>query len=132
MEIISISIDRDTLDELDHIQDKLGFKSRSRLLRATINSLLNEYRVLEGMKGHCDVVFTVAHRHHEGEWLSRIMKNFEDVIRTEVHQHHAGTCLRILIACGEAERMRMLFTSLKKEKGAQSVNCSILQPAETF
>jgi metal-responsive CopG/Arc/MetJ family transcriptional regulator len=126
MEIISVSMDKETLGELDSIQEKLGFKSRSRLLRATINSLLNEYKVIEGSKGHCDAVFTVTHRHDEGTQLGKVMKRYDDIIRTEVHQHHEGMCLRVLIACGDSKKISELFSALKREKGVRAVNCSVL------
>jgi metal-responsive CopG/Arc/MetJ family transcriptional regulator len=126
MEIISVSIDKETLEEFDAIQEKLGFRSRSRLLRATMNSLLNEYKVLEGRKGHCDAVFTVTHTHTGGSGLRKVMKEHEDIIRTEVHQHHEGMCLRVLIACGDARKVGGLFSTLKKEKGVKTVNCSVL------
>lgn len=125
MEIISVSIDKGTLDELERIKGQLGFRSRSRLMRAGMESLLNEFRVLEGAKGHCDAVLTVTHR-HDGSGLGDIMGRHESIIRTEIHQHHAGTCLRILIACGEAKELRNLFLDLKKEKGVRLVSCSLL------
>lgn len=126
MEIVTISMDRKTLKELEHTQERFGFKSRSKLIRATINSLLNEYKALDALKGHSDAVFTVTYKNHEGKELAYLLERFEDVIRTEIHQHHAGTCLRILVSCGDAGRLRDLFAALKKEKGVRSVNCSIL------
>ncbi|MBU0590619.1 hypothetical protein KKF81_02530 [Candidatus Micrarchaeota archaeon] len=126
MKIISISIDNNTLDEFNKLQIMLDFKSRSKLLRATINSLINEYRVLEGMRGHCDVVFTITYRDHAGVCLAKIMKSFEDIIRTEIHQHHAGTCLRILVVCGDAKKVRDLFIVIKKQNEVRSVNCAVL------
>lgn len=126
MEIISISLDKETLNEVNRTQKRLGFKSRSRLIKATINSLLNEYKVLENLLGHCDAVFTVTYHHHEAKELIKVMKNFEDIIKTEIHQHHAGTCLRVLITCGEAHALKELFATLKREKGIRSVSCSVL------
>lgn len=126
MEIVSISLDRETLEELNKIQDKLGFKSRSKLMRATINSLLNEYKVLEGLKGHVDAVFTLTYQEIKGGDLSNQLNQFSDVIRTEIHQHHAGICLRVLIICGQAKRIRKFFSVLKTTKGVRSLNVSLL------
>ena len=126
MEIISISIDKKTLDGLNRTQEKLGFKSRSKLLRATISSLLNEYSALDRLSGHCDVVFTVTFDRHSSRGFSGLMKEFESIIRTEIHQHHAKTCLRVLIACGDARRIRDFFVALKNEREVGSVGYSIL------
>ena len=126
MEIISISIDERTLNDLNKTQEKLGFKSRSKLLRATIDSLLNEYSVLDTLSGHCDVVFTVTYDQHTSGGFGRVMKKFDGIIRTEIHQHHAETCLRVIIVCGAAKRVRDFFVALKNEKGIKSVSYSIL------
>ncbi len=126
MEIISISMDREMLNELGSIQKKLGFKSRSKLLRATLDSLLNEYNALDSRKGHCDAVFTVAHSPHGADSLSSLLTEFEDAIVTEIHQHHKNVCLRVLITCADASRVRELFSHLKRSKGVKSVQVSLL------
>ncbi len=126
MEIVSISLDEETLSELNEIQEKLGYKSRSRLMRATIDSLLNEYKVIEGVKGHVDAVFTLTYREMKEGELGGILKQFADTIRTEIHQHHAGICLRVLIICGDAKQIRELFASLKSAKGVRSLSVCLL------
>lgn len=126
MEIVSISMDEETLSELDRTKERLGFKSRSRLLRATIDSLLNEYKAIESMKGHCDAVFTITHMQHGESGLGNLLREFDDVIVTEIHQHHRSICLRILITCADANRTRELFSHLKREKDVRSVKISVL------
>ncbi|MBD3398016.1 ribbon-helix-helix protein, CopG family [Candidatus Micrarchaeota archaeon] len=126
MEIISVSMDKDQLEELNKIQQKLGFRSRSRLFRATIDSMLNEYNMLESRRGHTDAVFTVTHASHGTDSLGRLLEEFEDVITTEVHQHHNNICLRVLISCGDAKRIKELFSHLKRNKGMRSVQVSVL------
>jgi metal-responsive CopG/Arc/MetJ family transcriptional regulator len=126
MEIISISMDKETLAELDTVQGRLGFKSRSKLLRATLASLLNEYKLLESMRGHVDAVFMVTYRSSEKHGVSDLLHEFEDSIKTVVHQHHVGICLEVLIVCADARRIRELFAILKRAKGVRSVSCSVL------
>jgi metal-responsive CopG/Arc/MetJ family transcriptional regulator len=126
MEIISMSLDKETVTKLDAMQKKLGFRSRSKLMRATIDSLLNEYKVLEELKGHCDAVFNVTYNYKKKDELSHLLKEFEDIIRTEIHQSHAGMHLRVLIICGNAERIRELFSKLKAGKMVRSLNVNPL------
>ncbi|MEW6723042.1 MAG: ribbon-helix-helix protein, CopG family [Candidatus Micrarchaeota archaeon] len=126
MEIISISLDKETLTELDRIQESLGFKSRSKLLRATLSSLMNEYRLMEQMKGHVDSVFLITYKSSEKHRVSDLTHGFEDCIKTSVHQHHAGICLEVLILCADASRIRELFSLLKRDKGVRSVSFSAL------
>ena len=126
MEIISVSMDKEQLADLDKLQKKLGFSSRSRLLRATVDSLLNEYDLLDSRRGHTDAVFTVTHSQIGSDSFSQTLAEFEDVINTEVHQHHKNICLRVLITCGDAGRIRELFSHLKRKKGVGSVQVSVL------
>ena len=126
MEIISVSMDKKHLEDLDLIQKKLGFASRSRLLRATIDSMLNEYDVLDSRRGHTDAVFTVTHLSGGTDSLSRLLNDFEEVITTEIHQHHKDICLRVLITCGDASKIKELFSHLKRKKGIRSVQVLVL------
>ncbi len=126
MEIISMSLDDEILADLNSIQKKLGFKSRSKLLSATIQSLLNEYKVMETLSGHIDAVFMLTYRESEKHNISDVLHGFEDCIKTEVHQHHVGICMEVLIVCADAKRQRELFGLLKKQKGVRSVTCSVL------
>jgi metal-responsive CopG/Arc/MetJ family transcriptional regulator len=126
MEIISMSLDRETVGKLNAIQKKLGFRSRSKLMRATIDSLLNEYKVMEELAGHCDAVFTVTYNYGKKDALGHLLAQFEDVIRTEMHQHHEGVHLRVLIICGQAKRIRELFAALKTGKMVRSLSVSLL------
>lgn len=126
MEIISISLDKKTLQELDDVQRTLGFKSRSKLLRGAIDSLTNEYRLIESLKGHVDGVFMVTYRSTHKHHVSDLLHGFDDCIKTVVHQHHVGICLEVLIFCADAGRVRELFKTLKQDKGVRSVSCSVL------
>ncbi len=126
MEIISISIDQDTLTELDRIQEKLCFKSRSKLLRATINSLLNEYKLIDNLNGHSDSVITLTYDESNKNRVSAITHSFHDAVKTTVHQHHQGVCIDILMVCCDAAVTKKLFSELKKDKGVRSIHCSVL------
>jgi metal-responsive CopG/Arc/MetJ family transcriptional regulator len=126
MEIISASLDRETLGELEGARNRLGFGSRSALLRAAVHSLLNEYRLLESRRGHTDAVFTLTYLEGDKDHVSDVLHRFEDCIGTTVHQHHRGICLEILIVCADAARQRELFGMLKKAKGLRSISVSVL------
>ena len=126
MEIISISVDDKTLEDLNKMQKLLGFKSRSKLLRSTLNSLVSEYKMVEGLKGHIDAVYLLTYTETEKHRISDMLHKFDDSIKTLIHQHHLGVCLEILIVCAEAEKIRNLFSILKRDKGVKSVSCSVL------
>jgi metal-responsive CopG/Arc/MetJ family transcriptional regulator len=126
MEIVSISLDKKTLDELNTLQEKLDYKSRSKLILASLDSFMNEYKILDSAKGHIDSVFTLTYTHKSDLELNKLFRKYEGIIRTEIHQHHAGICLRVLILCGDAKQVKEFFSKLKIQKGVRSINVSIL------
>jgi metal-responsive CopG/Arc/MetJ family transcriptional regulator len=126
LEIISVSIDPETLKELNKIQANLGFKSRSKMIRATIDSLMNEFQVIDSLKGKHEVVLIVTYREHERDHVSAILHKFEDSIKTTIHQHRSTLCLDIINVNADATRIRELFSVLKRNKCVKSMNFTLL------
>jgi metal-responsive CopG/Arc/MetJ family transcriptional regulator len=126
LEIISISLDEETLKELNGIQHNLGFKSRSKMIRATIDSLMNEFRIIDSIKGRHEVVLIVTYRTHEKYHVSEILHKFEDSIKTTIHQHHSTLCLDIINVDADANRIREIFGALKRNKYVKSINFTLL------
>ena len=116
MEIISISLDWETLSELDEIQKSLGFKSRSKMLRSTIDLLLSEYSVIEKLKGRHEVVFVMTYPENERNHVASILHAFKAEIKVTVHQHHGDLGLDMLNIEADAEVIRKLFGALKNSK----------------
>ncbi len=126
MEIISMSMDSESVKEMENMMALTGIKSRSRLLRMGLASLLNEYKIIEKMKGQQTVVFMVTHVGERQADMNKIMHRFGHIIRTNMHQHSERGCLDILIAEGNAEEIREMFASIKNMKGVGNAFCSVI------
>lgn len=126
MEILSISLDKETLNELNGMQRNLGFKSRSKMIRATIDSLMNEFRIVDSLRGRHEAVLIVTYREHDGEHVSGILHKFEGAIKTTIHQHSSSLCLDIVNVDSDASRIRELFSALKRSKCVKSMNFTLL------
>ncbi len=125
-EVLSLSLSPDQRMELFAMQEKLGFKNRSKLLRAGLESLLNEYRLLEKLQGVHKVVFVVAHEEEHEASLGKIIHEFEETVNTTIHQKSEKLCVEIITAEGPATRLKPLFSSLKKAKGVRQVQAFVL------
>jgi len=124
--ILSISLSSDELDSLSAMQEKLGFSNRSKLLRAGLQSLLAEYRLLDELSGRHKVVFVVSHaKDHEAD-LGELLHEFEDSVSTSLHQQSHARCVEVVMAEGDARRLRELFSRFKSQKGVQQVHAFIL------
>ena len=126
MEILSISIDKVDLKQLEEAQKRLGFKSRSKMLRSAMLSLLHDYGKLESLKGNVESVFVLTYKEHEKNGVSDLLHNFKDAVKTELHQHHSGTCVDVLGINTTAKKTRELFGMLKQNKCVHSITYSII------
>ena len=126
MEILSISIDKKSLGQIEQVQKRLGFKSRSKMLRTAILSMLSDYEGLEALKGDVECVFVITYKESEKNHVSDVLHKFEDTIRTELHQHRSGTCIDILDISTGAQRIREFYNILKKKKCIYSVTYTVI------
>lgn len=85
MEILSISIDDETLKQVKEIQRNLGFKSRSKMLRSAISGMLKDYEVLDKLKGRVDAVFVLTYNESKKNNVFDIIHRFENEIKSELH-----------------------------------------------
>ncbi len=131
MEILSISIDKEALAQLNAIQKKLGFKSRSKMLRSAVFNMLKDYEALDSLKGEVESVFVLTYRESEKNHVSDNLHKFEEFIKTELHQHNKGVCIDILSVHTDAENTRRMFGVLKKNKCISSVTCSVIGSARS-
>jgi metal-responsive CopG/Arc/MetJ family transcriptional regulator len=126
LEILSISMDKDDLMQLEKAQKRLGFKSRSKMLRSAVLSLLNDYEKLDSLSGNVESVFVLAYSESEKNRVSDLLHGFKDAIATETHHHHPGTCIDVLSIHTTAKKTRELFGLLKQSKCVHSVTYAIV------
>ncbi len=125
-EVLSISLSSEELASLSAMQEKLGFSNRSKLLRAGLQSLLAEYRLLDQLQGRHKVVFVVSHGKEHEDGLGELMHEFEDSVSTSLHQQSHHRCVEVVMAEGDAKRLRELFSRFKSQKGVQQAHAFIL------
>jgi metal-responsive CopG/Arc/MetJ family transcriptional regulator len=126
LEILSISIDDETLERLNEIQKLLGFKSRSKMLRNAILGMAKEYEALDTLKGNVESVFILTYAESKKNSISDILHRFDDAIKTELHQHNSGTCIDVLNINTKAKTTREIFSLLKRSKSIYSVTYVII------
>ncbi|MDE1865437.1 MAG: ribbon-helix-helix protein, CopG family [Candidatus Micrarchaeota archaeon] len=126
LDILSISIDDETKRRLDGIQRRLGFRSRSKLLRNAIQGLMKDYEALEGLGGVVEAVFVVSYKESEKNHVSNTLHKFKEDVLSELHQHGRGSCIDVLNIRAPAKRVQSMFVTLKRNKCVYSVVYSII------
>lgn len=126
LEILSISIDKEALQRLNRIQKKLGFKSRSKLLRNALLGMLKDYEALDALSGHVESIFVLTYPENERNHVSNILHKFKGTVRTETHQHNSDICIDILDISTDASHLREFFSTLKRTKCIYSVTYTLI------
>ncbi len=126
LEILSISIDKAALRQLDGIQKRLGYKSRSKLLRNAVMGMLSDYESIDSLKGNVESVFVLTYGDSEKNRVSDLLHRFEGTIETETHHHHSGACIDVLNISTDAKRTIEILGALKKSKSIYSVTYSVI------
>lgn len=127
MPVVSLSINKKLLDELETFQKELGYSGRSEIIRASIRLLLNESRSENKLKGKLTGVLMAIHGHEAENTVSEIKHKYVDVIHTQLHNRfEEGKCLELFILEGDAERIRDLTRELKSSEKNDLVKLTII------
>jgi CopG family nickel-responsive transcriptional regulator len=126
--IISLSLPKDLLEELDAILGDEKNASRSEVLRQAVRMYLSEYKKLEKIKGNVIATITVLYEKQEqNEELFRLQHEFSDTITSYLHLHLTETsCLEVLVVKGPSERLKSLIDGLKANKPVRQIRFSIM------
>ncbi len=109
MAVISISLNDKMLDEIDKIQEELGFSGRSEVVRAGTRMLIADRKEKERLIGTITSILLLIHSQEVEDAVTRIKHDFEDITNTQVHSHlRGGKCLEIFVLDGDAERIKKL------------------------
>lgn len=110
MPVISISVNEKILEEIDKIQEELGFSGRSEVIRAGARMLIADTREKEKFAGEINSILLLIHNQEVEGVVTLIKHDFEDITNTQIHSHlKGGKCLEIFILDGEAERIKELM-----------------------
>jgi CopG family nickel-responsive transcriptional regulator len=122
MPIVSISLNKRILKEIDAIQDEMGFSGRSETIRAAIRMLMADKREKDDLIGVLDATLLVIHDENASDNVSKIRHDFQDLIKTQIHNHlENDKCLEIFVVKGEADRIKLMKNSFQIEKNLDYV-----------
>jgi CopG family nickel-responsive transcriptional regulator len=122
MAIISISMNDESLQALDDIQEAFGLSGRSEAVRAAINSTRSELQGLRGMSGHVEGVLILVRGDHADPWMNIIQAKYVHEIKTQLHSHLKDKkCLEVMVISAEAGRLSALISEIHAQGRADYV-----------
>jgi CopG family transcriptional regulator, nickel-responsive regulator len=116
--IVSISLSKDLLDDLNKLQKRLGFTGRSEIIRASVRTMLSEEKKKEDLIGDIHALFLVTHDEKSDDEINNMRHTYDKLITTHLHNKiDRDRCLEIFVLKGNANQIRgmnKLFQSNKK------------------
>lgn len=128
VEIISLSLPKSLTDQIDRIQNKIGFSSRSEVVRNAIRSYISELRTQEPVGDPLEGAIMIFYDHKATAGLSEIKHNQLKLIKAFIHSHFdtKDKCLEVLVVSGSNEKIKKLIKSIKSQKGVELVKFTFI------
>ena len=128
MSIISVSLPKELLEELDGVLGENKSATRSEVIRQAVRSYLSEYNKLDDVKGNVIATITVLYdKTKKNEELFHVQHEFGDMITAYLHSHLADeNCLEVMVVKGPADRLKNLIDALKANKPVKQIKFSIM------
>ncbi len=112
MPVISVSVNEKMLEEIDRIQEELGYSGRSEVIRAGARMLIADKKEKEKLVGTINSLLLLIHDQDVEDVVTKTKHGFEDITSTQIHSHlKGGKCLEVFILDGDAERIKEFVES---------------------
>ena len=122
MTIVSISLNKEILEEIDKLQNALGFSGRSEIVRAGIRNLLAEERERQELIGLIHALLLVIHDEKSDDQVSEMRHDYDKLINTHLHSKiDRDRCLEIFLS-GEANEIREMTKKFQSNKKMDHTN----------
>ena len=117
MTVISVSMNKKILSEIDRVRDELGYSGRSEVLRAGARMLIEDGREKAKLSGRINSVLLLMHGPRAEDAISEIKHRFEDITKTQLHSHLGGEkCLELFILQGDSRRIKEMLRAFQASR----------------
>jgi CopG family nickel-responsive transcriptional regulator len=132
LSIISLSLPKELLEELDAVLGENRGASRSEIIRQAVRMYISEYSKLGETKGNVIATVTVLYETTDkNDELFHLQHEFGDMITAYLHSHlTGGECLEVMVVKGSASRLKSLIDGLKANKPVRQIKFSIMTTRE--
>lgn len=122
MTIVSISLNKNILAQMDKIRKSRGFSGRSEIVRAGIRALLSEERERNNITGFIHALFLAMHDEKSDEQVTELRHAFDKLITTHLHSKvDTDRCLEIFLLRGNANDITDMAKRFQANKNMHNV-----------
>ncbi|MFZ0224430.1 MAG: CopG family ribbon-helix-helix protein [Candidatus Nitrosopolaris sp.] len=127
MTIVSVSLNRTILDDMDKLQKSHGFSGRSELVRAGIRNLLSEERKRQDLSGMLHALFLAVHDEDSDEEVTEMRHVYDKLINTHMHSKiDRDRCLEIFLIRGDAYEVKEMTKKFQANKNMDNVQLIVM------
>ncbi len=128
MPIVSISLGKSDLQELNRLQSEGGFGNRSELIRQALRMVVTESESLDQLEGQISAVITIVYgRKGKGVESDFLLHRQAKLIDALLHSHTVnGECVEVIIINGHAKDVRDLIRMLKGNRKIHLVKFTVI------
>jgi CopG family nickel-responsive transcriptional regulator len=120
--IVSISLNKDILNEIDKLQKSLGFTGRSEVIRAGIRTFVSEEKQKTDLSGKQNAILLVIHDDEYDDVVAGIKHNYENLISTHLHSKIDGErCMELFILAGDSKHVKAITQGFQTNKNMDTV-----------
>ena len=122
MVVVSISLSKQMIDEIERLQATMGFGGRSETIRAGIRSIAADQKQASEMTGNVHAILLVLHQDKFDGAVAGLREGFEDMITMHLHSKIEGDkCMDLFVVAGEAQRVSDITRSFRANDGMDTV-----------
>lgn len=117
MAIVSISLNKEILEEIDKLKSLLGFSGRSEIIRAGIRNLLAEEKEKQDLIGLLYALLLIIHDEKSDDQVTEMRHDYDKLINTHLHSKiDRDRCLEIFLIKGNANDIREMTKKFQTNK----------------
>jgi CopG family nickel-responsive transcriptional regulator len=114
MSVVSVSLNKTLLEDIDEFMDEQGFSGRSEVMRTAVRALLRDRKEISGLEGEVNAVVLVTHEDEDSAEIDEIQHDYQETITTQLHNHMSDhKCLEVFMLHGNAEKVKELYNKLE-------------------
>jgi CopG family nickel-responsive transcriptional regulator len=128
LNIIAVSLPGKIATDMDSAVSKMGYMSRSELIRDAVREFLKDAGRLDEVTGNIQGVVTILYNHDSGQKISQVRHRYMGIFKSFMHSDFDiddASCCEVLIYSGKAADVRKAFYELKSIKGVNEANIYI-------
>ena len=122
-EIISISLNKEMIEQMNTIQKEMKFSGRSEIVRAGLRNLIEEYNSLHALSGIVEGTLIVTHKEEYNDEFSKIKHTApHDCVKTHLHHELSNhLCMEVLLFRGDSKHLQELYKKFTSSRKIESV-----------